>query len=151
MAAHITPADAKGWAETTKLDLSTLDVSLLDQIESEVLARISSAYDITVWIDPATTPKLIKTIISKMYVAWFYDRQYSENQDQGNDYAAMLRTNAEMLIVGLVDGTITIPGVISIGSGGGPAYYPSDASSALLPTFEDPSLGPAKFSMGKSF
>lgn len=149
--ALITPVDAQGWAESTKLNLSTLDGSLLDQMETEVLARLSSAYDTSAWLSPTTTPKVVKVIISKLYVAWFYDRQYSENQEQGNDYAAMLRTNAEMLISGLLDGTITIPTDPPIGSAGGPAYYPTDISSASEPTIDDPSLGPAKFSMGKIF
>lgn len=149
--ARITPVDAQGWAESTKLNLSTLDGSLLDQMETEVLSRLASAYDTTLWIDPASTPKVVKVIISKLYVAWFYDRQYSENQEQGNDYAAMLRTNAEMLITGLLDGTISIPGVTPVGSAGGAAFYPNDNSSALAPTPDDPSLGPAKFSMGKIF
>ena len=149
--ALITPVDAQGWAESTKLNLSTLDGSLLDSIESEVLARLASAYDTSLWISPTTTPKIVKVAISKLYVAWFYDRQYSENQEQGNDYAAMLRTNAEMLITGLLDGTITIPGTVPVGSASGASFYPNDASSALEATPEDPSLGPAKFSMGKVF
>lgn len=146
----ITPSDAQGWGERTKLDLSTLDASLLTQIEAEVLGRLNSAYDTTVWTSDSNTPALIKVIISKMYVSWFYDRQYSENQDQGNDYAALLRQNAEMLITGILDGTIEIPGLPTTGSGT-PSYYPNDASSALEPTADDPSLGPAKFSMGKTF
>lgn len=149
--ARITPTDAQGWAESTKIDLSTLDVSLLDSIESEVISRLGSAYDTSTWVDPTSTPKIVKVVIAKNYVAWFYDRQYSENQDRGNDYAAMLRTNAEMLMTGLLDGTITIPGVTPIGSAAGPAFYPSDASSTLDPTPDDMSLGPAKFSMGKTF
>lgn len=148
--ARILLSDAQGWAESTKLPLSSLDVSLLDQIESEVLARVSSAYDTSTWLDAATTPTVIKVIFAKTYVAWVYDRQYSENQTQGNDYAMLLRQNAEMLITGLIDGTINIPGVIPTGSGI-PSYYPNDASSAMPPTIDDPSLGPAKFSMGKVF
>jgi len=149
--ALITPSDAQGWAESTKLNLSALDVSLLGQIETEVLARISSIYATTAWLDPSTTPVLIKVIIAKTYVAWVYDRAYSENQEEGNDYAAMLRANAELLITGLIDGTIDIPGETPTGAGSGPGYYPNDASSAQEPTFDDPSLGPAKFSMGKVF
>ncbi len=147
----ITPSDAQGWAESTKLNLSALDASLLGQIETETLARLSSIYVTTGWLDPASTPLLVKVIIAKTYVAWVYDRQYSENQEQGNDYAAMLRQNAEMLISGLIDGTIDIPGVPITGAGSGASFYPNDASSALEPTSLDSSLGPAKFSMGKVF
>jgi hypothetical protein len=149
--ARITPSDAQGWGERTKLDLSNLDASLLNQLESEVIGRLNSAYDTALWVDELTTPTLVKTIISKLYVAWFYDRQYSENQDEGNDYAALLRANAEMLMTGLLDGTIDIPGTPQVGSGLGAIYYPNDVSSAMEPTEDDPSLGPAKFSMGKVF
>jgi hypothetical protein len=148
--ARITPSDAQGWAEATKLTVSTLDTSLLGQIEAEIIGRLNSAYDTSVWTDNTNTPDIVKVIIAKTYVAWFYDRAYSENQDEGNDYAALLRQNAEMLMTGLLDGTIDIPGVPGTGSGI-PSYYPNDASSALEPTADDPSLGPAKFSMGKVF
>lgn len=151
MAILITPSDARGWAESTKLDLSALDVSLLEQLQVEILARLSSIYTVTAWVSPTTTPAVVKVIIAKTYVAWFYDRQYSENQDEGNDYAAMLRQNAEMLMSGLIDGTIDIPDETPTGAGSGASFYPNDASSAQCPTFEDPSLGPAKFSMGKVF
>jgi hypothetical protein len=62
----------------------------------------------------------------------------------------MLKENAGMLIQGLIDGTIEIPGVPPTSSPN-PSFYPNDASSALEPTLEDPSLGPARFSMGKVF
>lgn len=149
--ARITPADAQGWGELTKLDLSNLDASLLNQIEAEILGRLSSAYDVTGWLNETNTPDLVKVIIAKTYVAWFYDRQYSENQNQGNDYAVLLRANAEALMTGLIDGTIDIPGIPQVGSGLGASFYPNDASSAMDPTLDDQSLGPAKFSMGKVF
>ena len=150
--ARITAAEAQGWGERTKLDLRALDTDLLDQIEEEVLARINTVYDTSTWLTPATTPRLIRVILAKMYVCWFYDRQYSENQDEGNDYAALLRTNAEMLITGILDGTIEIPGPgITPLSPQVASFYPNDISSAQTPTAEDPSLGPAKFSMGKVF
>jgi|SRR6185503_19134541 len=149
---RITTADAQGWGERTKLKLSTLDTDLLDQIESEILARINSVYDTSLWTDESNTPRLIRTIISKMYVSWIYNRQYSENQSETNEYAKLLIDNAEMLITGILDGTIEIvdPGVIPT-TAQVASFYPNDVSSAQLPTAEDPSLGPAKFSMGKVF
>lgn len=148
--ARITAADAQAWGERTKLQLSTLDTDLLDQIEAEVLARLGTIYDTSIWTGPTDTPRLIKVIISKTYVAWFYDRQYSENQDSGNDYAALLKENAEMLMTGLLNGTIEIPNVTAT-TPQVASFYPNDASSAQEPTHDDPSLGPAKFSMGKVF
>lgn len=147
---RIEASDAKGWGEPTKLDLSTLDLFLLSQVETEVIGRLTGVFDVSTWTDYTNTPDLVKVIIAKTYVAWVYDRQYSENQDEGNDYAAMLRANAEMLIIGLLNGTIELPPGVAP-SGGKPSFYPNDASSALTPTPDDLSLGPAKFSMGKAF
>jgi len=146
---RIEAKDAKGWGEPTKLDFSTLDLFLLDQIEIEVLGRLTGGFVTIGWTDYTNTPDMVKVAIAKMYVAWFYDRQYSENQGVANEYAAMLRVNAEMIITGLLDGTIEIPDVIS--NSGMPSFYPNDASSAMEPTPDDRSLGPAKFSMGKAF
>lgn len=148
---RIEAIDAKGWGEPTKLDLSTLDLFLLNQIEIEVLGRLNGVFTVAPWTDHTNTPDLVKVIIAKSYVSWVYDRQYSENQDDGNDYAAMLRANAEMLITGLLDGTIELPPEDAPSNSGKPAFYPNDASSALTPTPDDLSLGPAKFSMGKVF
>jgi hypothetical protein len=149
--ARITAADAQGWAESTKLVLSPLDASLVAQIETEIISRLSSIFVTTGWTTDSNTPSIVKVVIAKTYVAWFYDRQYSENQENGNDYAAMLRANAEMLMEGLINGTIDIPGETTTGAGTGASFYPNDASSAQEPTEDDPSLGPAKFSMGKVF
>lgn len=145
--ARITPAEAQAWGERTKLKLDTLDTALLDHLEAEVLGQIGGTYDTSTWVDTTSTPKLVRTIIAKLYVAWFYDRQYSEDTDSGNPYAANLKANAAMLIEGIVDGSITIPGVDN--TAGEIAFYPTDASSMLDPRDfpDDPSVGPAVFSM----
>jgi hypothetical protein len=146
----ITVNDVRGWVETTKLNITTLDLDFLPQLEAEILAQIGTVYDVTGWVDPSSTPPLVKVIITKAYAAWIYDRAYSENQGVNNEYADMLRTNSDMLIAGLLDGTIELPGVTPI-SAPDPSFYPTDASSALEPTTDDPSLGPARFSLGKVF
>jgi hypothetical protein len=145
---RIIVAEAQAWAEGTKLTIPALDGNLLDHIEAEVLGRLSTL-DSTTWIDSTTTPKIIRTIISKLYVAWVYDRAYSEDVEQGSNYADRLRLNAETLIQGIIDGTIVIPGIPD--NAGTPVFYPTDASSSQLPTVDDPSLGPAAFSMGMRF
>jgi len=147
--AHITLVEAQAWAEATKLRLTTLDAALEAHLAEEVLRQVASAFDVTTWIDDVTTPKLIRTIISKLYVAWLYDRQYSEDIEQGDNYADRLKENANNLLAGLIAGTIELPGLPD--SAGSPTFYPTDASSATPPTFDDPSLGPAAFSMGMRF
>jgi len=153
---RITTQEAQAWAEGTKLTISALDVNLLPHIEEEVIDQLRSAFSDTAnWVDQNTTPKLVRTIISKMYVAWLYDRTYSEDIVPGqSNYATLLQANANMLIAGLLAGTITLPEETSGNDIVEPVFYPTDASSAQCPTFGpdgDPSLGPAAFSMGMRF
>src|SRR5262245_15537554 len=147
--ARISAEEARAWAEGTKLRISSLDSFLVAHVEAEVIGRLQVAFDTSTWTSNTTTPNLIRTIIAKFYVAWLYDRSYSEDIEQGNNYADRLKLDADLLMTGLLDGTIELPGVPSIT--GSPVFYPTDASSAQEPTFDDPSLGPAAFSMGMRF
>jgi len=147
---RISIAEAQAWAEGTKLTIASLDLPLLEHIEEEVVVQLGSITDTSdTWVDTLTTPKLVRTIISKLYIAWLYDKQYSEDIEVGNNYADRLKENANNLIAGLLAGTIELPGIVDIS--GSPVFYPTDASSAMEPTLEDPSLGPAAFSMGMRF
>jgi hypothetical protein len=148
---RIAATDANAWAEPTKLNITALDAALLDQIETQVLARLAPQFDVSTWADPLTTPKMVKFVIAMFYVAWYYDKTYSEDQEQGNDYAALLRAQAESLLQGILDGSVVLVELPGSTEPGGPAFYPTDDSSAMCPTLADPSLGPAKFSSGQRF
>ena len=148
--ARVTQREVQSWLELTKLNLAALNTDLLSQLEEEVLVQLSSVYDVSPWIDEATTPKIVRVIISKIYAGWHINKMYSENQDEGNDYARDLQQNAQMLLAGLISGLFEIPGTVSPNPGTA-SFYPTDASSAMEPTHDDPSLGPARFSLGKVF
>lgn len=158
MANRISPTEAQNWVEGTKFTIPTSgsafmsnDAGLCTQIEEEVIARVSNAYDTTTWVDVNTTPRLVRVAIAKKFTAWAYRRQYSESiTDTDAMYAAKLDENAETIIQGIVDGSIEIPGLPS-SSTSTPLFYPTDSSSSQLPTVDDPSLGPARFSMGMVF
>lgn len=151
--ARILLADAQAWAEGTKLPFSSLDYNLLSQVETQVLTLLQScgidATSISTWTSDTTTPALVKSIIAMSYVAWYYDRQYSEEQSEGNDYAAMLRAHAKMLMDGICDGSVDLPDIP--GTTGAVGFFPTDASSALQPTREEPSLGGPYFHMSRGF
>lgn len=153
--ARITQAEANAWAEKTKLEPTLIfnekNLTLLAQLEAEILARITPAYDPTLWVDAVTTPQLVRVAIAKAYVAWAYRRAYSEDMsEQDAMYAALLQNNSETIIQGIIDGVIEIPGE-PVTNSGSPVFYPTDASSAAEPTWEDPSLGREKFSMNQVF
>jgi|SRR5687767_14843390 len=146
--------DVKGWLSTTKLPIGNLDTDLLDQLEDEVLIRLNGIYTVTTWIDQGTTPRTVKTIIAKLYAAWYFDKTYSEDGEGTTPYGDKLRANAMSLLQGLVDGTLTLPGLEPLTSGGTPGFYPTDISSSYEPGELDPedfSTGPAAFSMGHTF
>lgn len=147
--ARIDVTDAQAWAESTKLAISALDTALDSQVETQVLTRLQTVVQTSAWVDTSSTPAIVKSIIAMLYVSWVYDRQYSEDQESGNDYAALLRASAESLIQGILNGTIELPGVTVDPSQ--PAFYPTDASSALDPTPAQPHLGPEHFQTGMVF
>jgi len=147
---HITVQQAQAWSETTKLPVNNLDVPLLTQIENQVLATLSEGFDVSTWTDTTNTPPMVQQAMAMLYVSWFYNRQYSEDQEHVNVYATLLRAEAEALITGILDGSIIMPGQIAPSSEA-PTFYPTDSSSAQQPTDTDTSLGDASFSMGKVF
>lgn len=149
----ITIQDAKGWVQTGKFTIAELDADLLNQIEAEVLGRVSATYSVTTWLTPQTTPRLVRVAIAKLYVAYLYMRTYSEDEDSTPSYSYNLRLNSEMLITGIIDGTIVLPEVDpSTSTAGDPSFYPTDLSSSYeAGTWGDNSLGDAKFSMGRVF
>jgi hypothetical protein len=142
--------DAQAWCEPTKLQVTQLDARLVVQVETQVLGRLGAGFDTATWVSTTTTPQIIKSIISMFYVSWLYDRQYSEEQESGNDYAALLRSQAETLLIGVINGSIDVPGTPGTTSEG-PSFYPTDESSLLCPTNLDSSLGPAAFTTGDRF
>lgn len=152
---RVTVEEVRALAERTKLKIETLDTELLLHMEEEVIDRLSAQIDavtIASWVDVATTPKLIRTIISRKYFAWFYFRQYSEDVGTSeNTYANKLDASAEMLLAGILDGSIIIPGITTDIST--ITFYPTDASTATDPKDvpSDPSVGPAAFSMTTTF
>jgi hypothetical protein len=143
--------EAQAWAERTKLDLGTsLEGWLESQVSSQVLARVAQAYDTSSWVDETTTPQLVRTIIAMRYIAWIYARTYSDNSD-GDSYSDLLLSQSDAMLQNIIDGVTVIPDEDPTSDLSEPMFYPTDVSSASEPTLEDPSLGPAKFSMGIIF
>jgi hypothetical protein len=147
---RVTLSEVAAWVDPAKIPLTALDQELLSHLEEEVLVQLVPQYNVSTWLSPETTPKIVRVIIAKTYASFYIDRAYAENQDVGNDYAARLMANANMLITGLVGGSIQIP-EIPPDNPSSASFYPNDASSAQTPTSDDPSLGGPWFSLGRVF
>lgn len=109
---NIVVGEAQAWLETTKANLgSDLDAELEESVATQVLARVGLSYDTSTWTTPEFTPKLIRKIIAMKYASWYYQRQYSEDSDNANDYALLLNAQAEVLLAGIVEGKLDVPEV----------------------------------------
>lgn len=144
---YLTLAAVQAWLEPTKLTVSEVDTALEGHVVQEVLGAIGSVYDVSGWIDSATTPSLVLTIMSMKYASRFYARVYSENPGEAK-YAIRLAEDANTLLAGVVDKSFQLVEITDDDTSS-PLFYPTDVSSAQDPTADDPSLGPAAFSMGR--
>lgn len=148
---YLAPTDVSAWADGNKLQLTSVDANLETSVAEQVLARIGTVTDVSGWTNGATTPPLVIKIMSMIYVGWYYQRTYSEDQE-ANDYGLLLMAQAEKLLDGIVAGEYDLPGATDASNIGNPVFYPTDQSSAVCdndPSLQyDSSLGSAKFSMG---
>lgn len=142
--------EANAWTDKTKAFLTELETDLEAAQAAEVLARLSSVYAVSGWTTPANTPALVRKIIAMLYVGWYYQRTYSEDEES-NSYGLMLIAAAENLLDGLTGSTILLEDVevSPLVAQDSVSFYPTDLSSANAPTVDDPSLGGPAFTMGK--
>lgn len=126
--AYINIQEANAWTDKSKLNLETLDVELEKSLASQVLARVSQVYDVSSWVDSNSTPQIIRKIIAMLYVAWHYERVYSEDSST-SDYGIMLMDQAEALLNSIADGVIQITDIPVIPSPNALAGTPGFQSS----------------------
>lgn len=102
----------QGWLEATKSApslASGLDPALEEAAKNLVFARVGRVYDITLWVDQASTPALVTAAESMLIAAWIYYRQYSEvTAEDENKYAVRLEEMAENLVSGIESGIINL-------------------------------------------
>ena len=141
--------DINALGDKTKLLFSTVDPDLESSVALEIFSQVGQVHDTTIWLSPTTTPKLVLKILAMFYVGWYYERVYSED-DAPNNYGLLLVARGQRLIDGIIAGTVELIDItVPAKNNEQPDFYPTDASSLLLPTFEDPSLGGPAFTMGK--
>jgi hypothetical protein len=159
---HISLSDAQAWLETTKANLTSLDSSLEQQVTTEILAKLADTlsdptFGTPTWVDRNTTPEIVRQVIAMYYAGWFYDRQYSEVlASEGNSYGLLLRTQADLIIAGIISSSILITEILPNLPQTAPVFYPTDASSTLDAQMansnpDDKSIGPSYFQSQKVF
>ena len=136
---NVTVDDLNAWSEKTKLHITAVESALEEQQTSAVMARLSSAYDVSAWTSPDSTPSLVRKAIAMYYMGWYYMRTFSE--DEGvSSYGEKLILDADVLIEGIAQGSVALldakpEDLLNAGSG--------------LPIFEI--LDEPKFSMSRDW
>lgn len=142
--AHINETDANAFVDGAKLaKLSSLDIDIAFEanFSDEVIGSLSSAFNVSTWVDQASTPNLVRRIIAMKYIGWYFQRVYSENEDTSN-YGVMLINEADRLLQGLITGSIQIPGL--------PDGVDTGLNSVSFEPRETDCTGPV-FAMGQIF
>jgi hypothetical protein len=158
MAVIVQLSEVQQWLEGTKLTLGALDADLTDTAQVQVLSALQAIFDTSLWIGPTETPALVRKIISLYIAGWTYARQYSEaTAENKNVYASWLCQRADVLLAGLVAGTLTLAEDPDAGASNEPSFWPNDTTGSSQ---QYDGAGEAiggqydqdiKFSMGKVF
>jgi len=132
--ALVTLAQVQQWLEQSKLQLSAIDAELADTARDVTFAALVNSYTTSTWVSTATTPRLVRSVISMLVAAWEYQRAYSE--DAGDAlYGIELERKAMALLAGISAGTTTLEEYPGVGANAETlGFYPDDATGALEDT-----------------
>ncbi len=145
MAQLINVDDVQSWLTEDRLLLDgDDDLAEETNVSNEVKSVIEGRYDTTLWTSRATTPTLIKSIISARVAAIRYRKVYADQLDEEN-YADWLDNWYKMQLEGIMSGQIQLLDADDLEAAltsSGPTFHPNNQSSVTEP---------ALFSVGMSF
>lgn len=105
--AIISVTDVTNWLKASKYQVEGLDEELADVEGTYVLGRLAARYDTTGWVTEAVTPKLVQMVIGMLVAADEYERAVAQD-DPDDNYGTRLRQRAELLLTGLLDGSVSV-------------------------------------------
>jgi hypothetical protein len=82
-----------------------------------IRARLAGIFDPTIlasWVDPASTPEIIREISGKIIAAKFYAELVAEDEPDGSLYAQTLYNEALAALQDIRNGTLTVLGLDGI-------------------------------------
>lgn len=155
----LSAGEVQQWLEKTKFTVVEVDEELEASAKDLVFSSAARLYDTALWVDEASTPSLIRKVMSMLVAAWTYEAALSEATTDTNQYAALLEQRAMLLLAGINEGTIDlvdVPG--TVGASSGPAYWPTAETGSIqqydaagLPIGPDQYSEDIKFTMGMRF
>jgi hypothetical protein len=101
---YVSLPEVKQWFNSTKLAPGfAVDPELEATMVARVLGTLQDTYTTTGWTDAASTPPLVRKIISMFIASWYYQIIYSDDNDLSN-FGQQLRAEAERWLAGVVSG-----------------------------------------------
>lgn len=129
--AHVTVEAVQGWLQATKLKVDEVDPALDEAATNSVFGQLASTYVTTSWIDEASTPSLVQTILSMCVASYMYRRAYAEVADHDQGYATWLEDEADALTALIQSGSIVIPGATQVSADiTDPTSWPNDTTGS---------------------
>lgn len=107
--AYLTVGLLNAWIDHDRqIDLTSIEAELESQLSSQVITSVSGIVDTTSWVDVATTPMIIKSIIAMQYMGRFYQRVYIEDVNDYDFYGNQLLLKADKLLDQIISGEVSI-------------------------------------------
>jgi hypothetical protein len=141
------PQEVQQWLHMTRIVVTVVDPALDQTAQAMVFGRVGSRYDVTGWLTAATTPILIRQVMSMYIAAWEYKKTYSESMVvDSTNYGQRLENQAKALLEQIMaHEVLLIDDDTEALSTGSIAFFPTDVQE-----FDE--LGnETKFTMGAVF
>lgn len=144
--AYISLAEAQQWFAGGRLDLPTVDEELEATAMEVVVSQLRARYDASTWVSPATTPDLVRKIVSLLHSAWYFNRVSNESvqTEYGKSYGDKLESLAMLLLGGLAGGSTPLPDTTPVLSTASIAFWPTDDAT-------ETEEAPRAFTMGGTY
>jgi hypothetical protein len=140
---YLTTDQVQQWLEKTRFAVTEIESARETTARDLVFGRVGSRYDTTGWVDSATTPSLVLSIMSGFYAAWLYNAIASEDMGE-TDYGASLIRMLNGLLDSIASSALDLDGV-DPSTLGTVAFFPTDLQDT------DEQGNEIKFTMGVTF
>jgi hypothetical protein len=148
--AYLSVEQVNAWLAETKFQVPDIDVELERGVVDYMVGKLSDRYVVSSWTDDQSTPSIVLNVMGMLYAAWYLQRQVGNDAGDLTDssYPVRLERRAFGLFEDVATGAIELPDELLV-AGGGPLFYPNDASTSSDPS--DPDHSPRAFSMTMEF
>lgn len=100
---HLPP----GKAEIEDAEDDLLQVDAVRFIRSKLTGTFATT-TLALWVDPTTTPEVIRAIAGRLIAAKWYAEIYAEDSDEDARYAQRLYDEAMMMLQQIIDGQLIV-------------------------------------------